>query len=42
MEINLEGHKELLDMWQLEREGAKFWRNVHMGLQSCGVEDYPH
>ncbi|WP_435577160.1 transposase, partial [Escherichia coli] len=26
--INIEGQKELLDMWLAENEGAKFWLNV--------------
>lgn len=37
--INLEGYKELLDMWLSENEGTKFWLNVLTELQNRGVKD---
>lgn len=36
--INIEGHKELLDMRVSENEGAKFWLSVLTDLQSRGVQ----
>lgn len=36
--INIEGHKELLDMWVSENEGAKFWLSVLTDLQNRGVQ----
>jgi putative transposase len=26
--VNMEGHKELLDLWLAENEGAELWFNV--------------
>lgn len=37
--VNIKGHKELLDMWISENEGAKFWLNVLTELQNRGVKD---
>lgn len=36
--INIEGHKELLDMWVSENEGGKFWLSVLTDLQNRGVQ----
>lgn len=36
--INLSGHKELLDLWIAETEGAKFWLQVLTELKNRGVE----
>ena len=36
--VNLEGHKEPLDMWISENEGAKFWLSVLTELQNRGVK----
>lgn len=37
--INCEGHKELLDLWISENEGAKFWLSVLTELNTRGVKD---
>ena len=37
--INLDGEKELLGLWFVENEGAKFWLNVLTELKNRGVED---
>ena len=37
--INMEGQKELLGIWLLETEGAKFWLNVLTELQNREVKD---
>lgn len=37
--VNMEGRKELLGLWLLEKEGAKFWLNVLTELQNRGVKD---
>lgn len=37
--VNLDGEKELLDLWFAESEGANFWLNVLTELQNRGVED---
>ena len=37
--MNIEAHKELLDMWISENEGAKFWLDVLTELQIRGVND---
>lgn len=37
--INIEGQKELLDMWLAENEGAKFWLNVLTELKNRGLND---
>lgn len=37
--INLEGKKELLGLWMVENEGAKFWLSVLTELKNQGVED---
>ncbi|EKO3611795.1 IS256 family transposase [Vibrio metschnikovii] len=37
--VNMEGQKELLDMWMSETEGAKFWLSVLTELQNRGVND---
>lgn len=37
--VNLQGHKELLGMWLVENEGAKFWLNVLTELKNRGVKD---
>lgn len=47
--INTEGQKELLGMWQAEKEGAKFWlgeleyRELQNILIACvdGLKDFP-
>ena len=39
LDINLEGHKELLGLWIAENEGAKFWLSVLTELQNRGLED---
>ncbi len=39
LDVNMEGHKELLGMWLSENEGAKFWLNVLTELQNRGVKD---
>ena len=36
--INMDGHKELLDMWLAENEGAKFWLSVLTELKNRGPE----
>ena len=36
---NLEGHKDLLGLWISENEGAKFWLDVMIELQTRGVND---
>ena len=38
--VNMEGHKELLDMWLSENEGAKFWLSVLTELQNRGDNEY--
>jgi putative transposase len=37
--VNTEGHKELLGMWVVENEGAKFWLSVLTELKNRGVKD---
>jgi len=37
--INLEGKKDLLDMWIIDNEGAKFWLSIVTELKNRGVED---
>lgn len=37
--VNLEGKKELLGLWMLENEGAKFWLSVLTELKNRGVQD---
>ena len=37
--VGLNGHKEVLDMWMEETEGAKFWLKVLTELKNRGVED---
>ena len=37
--INMDGEKELLDMWLGETEGARFWLSVFNELKTRGVED---
>lgn len=39
--INIEGQKELLNMWQTENEGAKFWLNMLTELKKRGLNDIP-
>ncbi len=39
LDVNMEGHKELLGMWLSENEGAKFWLSVLTELQNRGVKD---
>lgn len=36
--VNLEGHKELLGLWVSENEGAKFWLSVLTEIQNRGVK----
>lgn len=38
LDVNLEGHKELLGLWIAETEGAKFWLQVLTELKHRGVE----
>jgi putative transposase len=37
--VNIQGHKELLGMWVVENEGAKFWLSVLTELKNRGVRD---
>lgn len=37
--INIEGRKELLEMWLAENEAAKFWLNVLTELKNRGLQD---
>ena len=37
--VDLDGHKDVLDMWVGENESAKFWATVLNGLRNRGVED---
>ncbi|WP_368726615.1 IS256 family transposase [Pectobacterium aquaticum] len=37
--INTEGQKELLGMWLVENEGAKFWLSVLTELKNRGLQD---
>lgn len=37
--VNTQGHKELLGMWVVENEGAKFWLSVLTELKNRGVRD---
>ena len=37
--LTLEGRKELLGIWIAENEGAKYWAQVLVELQSRGVQD---
>jgi putative transposase len=37
--INLDGHKECLDMWVYETESAKYWLSVLNELKNRGLED---
>lgn len=37
--VNTEGHKELLGMWVVENEGAKFWLSVLTELKNRGIRD---
>lgn len=37
--VNLNDKKDLLCMWLLENEGAKFWSDVLTKLQNCRVQD---
>lgn len=37
--VNSQGHKELLGMWVVENEGAKFWLSVLTELKNRGVRD---
>ena len=39
MGVNLNGDKELLDLWIEQNEGAKFWLNVLTELKNRGVND---
>jgi putative transposase len=39
LEVNLEGHKELLGLWLAETEGAKFWLSVLTELKTRGLQD---
>ncbi len=37
--VNVEGRKELPDLWVSGNEGAKFWLGVLTGLQNRSVKD---
>lgn len=37
--VNTQGHKELLGMWVVENEGAKFWLCVLTELKNRGMKD---
>ncbi len=37
--VNTEGHKELLGMWVVANEGAKFWLSVLTELKNRGLND---
>ncbi len=37
--INLEGHKEILDIWISENEGSKFWLKVLTDLKNQGLKN---
>ncbi|VFS21835.1 transposase mutator type [Enterobacter cancerogenus] len=37
--VNIEGQKELLGMWLVVNEGAKFWLNVLTELKNRGLND---
>ncbi|VEA05358.1 transposase IS1113 [Salmonella enterica subsp. salamae] len=37
--INIEGQKELLGIWLVENEGAKFWLNVLTEMKNRGLQD---
>ena len=39
--IDMEGHKEILDFYLSENEGAKFWMGVLTDLKNRGVDDNP-
>lgn len=39
LDVNTEGHKELLGLWMAENEGAKFWLSVLTELKNRGVKD---
>jgi putative transposase len=39
LDVNMDGHKELLGLWLSENEGAKFWLNVLTELQNRGVKN---
>lgn len=36
--INIEGQKELLGIWLVENEGAKFWLSVLTKLKKCSLQ----
>ena len=37
--VNLDGHKEVLELWIAQTEGAKFWLQVITELKNRGVQD---
>jgi len=37
--INMDGEKELLGIWVMNTEGAKFWANALLDLKNRGVKD---
>ena len=37
--VNFEGKKEVLGLWIVETEGAKFWMGVLTELKNRGVQD---
>ena len=37
--LNMEGKKEMLDLYLSQSEGANFWLSVLTGLQNRGIED---
>ena len=39
LDINMRGEKELLGLWLLHSEGAKFWLQVLTELKNRGVQD---
>lgn len=39
MDLDMEGHKDILGIWVGEQEGAKFWLSVCNDLKNRGVQD---
>lgn len=39
VDLNREGHKEILGIWLGENESAAFWQSVMTDLKARGVED---
>ncbi|AJW69340.1 hypothetical protein PPE_06390 [Paenibacillus polymyxa E681] len=39
--IDLDGNKDVLDMWIGENESSKFWLSMLNDLGNCGVQEIP-